>query len=136
MLNEKEDKNKINRLRVFSINKIAAIKSRQNIQIKNMNKKSKSKTSFKENDAEIEIVVTQTKDFDKQNINKLDSVPKQSKMLNDENINDLSFTNAKSRLSVSTAKKQTFKGPGSNKNLFKIEEDNNQQNILNSGIIK
>jgi len=100
-----------------------------------MNKKS-SKTSFKENDAEIEIVVTQTKDFDKQNINKLDSVPKQSKMLNDENINDLSFTNAKSRLSVSTAKKQTFKGPGSNKNLFKIEEDNNQQNVLNSGIIK
>lgn len=135
MLNEKEDKKKINRLRVFSINKIAAIKSRQNIQIKNMNKKSKSKTSFKENDAEIEIVVTQTKNFEK-DINKLDSVPKQSKMLNDENINDLSFTNAKSRLSVSTAKKQTFKGPGSNKNLFKIEEDNNQQNVLNSGIIK
>jgi len=135
MLNEKEDKKKINRLRVFSINKIAAIKSRQNIQIKNMNKKSKSKTSFKENDAEIEIVVTQTKNFERQDINKLDSVPKQSKMINDENINDLSFTNAKSGLSVSTAKKQ-FKGPGSNKNLFKIEEDNNQQNVLNSGIIK
>lgn len=38
MMNEKEDQIKMNKLRVFSINRIAAIKSRQNIQIKNMNK--------------------------------------------------------------------------------------------------
>lgn len=57
-------------------------------------------------------------------------------MLSDQNMNDLSFTNAKSRLSVSTAKKQPLRGIKSNKNLFKIEEDNNQSNTFNSGILK
>ena len=137
MLNEKEDQKKTNKLRVFSINRIAAIKSRQNIQIKNMKKsKSNSKTSFKENDKENQIMVTQTKNFEKENNQNLDSVPKKSKMLSDENINDLSFTNAKSRLTVTTDKKYPARGISSNKNLFKIEENNNQNNALNSGIIK
>lgn len=63
----------------------------------------------------------------------MSTLPKNTKM-NSTDINDLSFTNAKSRLSVSTSKKP-------NKNVLKnklmdIEEYDNERDPLNSGINK
>lgn len=62
-----------------------------------------------------------------------DSQPKNSKMILEQNLDDLSFTNAKSRLSISTTKKQI---KNIRNKLFDVEEDDNNREHLNSGIFK
>lgn len=111
----------VDRLRVYSINKIAAIKSRQNVQIKKLQQKNKKATQHIPHvQPDLDPVTQPATSIKKsEQDSKLDSVPKKSKMLSDKS-NELNFTNARSGLTVTSTKKNRSKS--SKKNLFAIEE--------------
>lgn len=109
----------LDRLRVYSINRIASIKGRQNVQLKKVTEKKKKKD--KEN-----VKDTETKSPLKTEI---------KKAKRDTNLDYEDLTNNKSRLTV-TSKRSPQKDKVKDSKLKMIEERQSEKNVLNESINK
>lgn len=112
----------VDRLRVFTINRIAAIKSRQNVQLKNAKKQNKTKPSPKKVDGDAESSLDVLVD---------DLTAQKKKKLEYEEL-----TNKKSRLTVTSKRSHSKEAQLQQTKLKMIEERQNEKNVLNESINK